>query len=126
MSARSASPSNFLPACTFMSVPLRHRDVHVGHFFVGDKAGGRQFTDEDEEVLTLFASQAASAVANARAYRNEQRARADLEALVETSPVGVVVLNAKSGRPVSLNREAQRIVEGLRTPGQSNRSSSWR
>ena len=106
-----------LPACTFMSAPLRHRDMHVGHFFLGDKAGGRQFTDEDEEVLTLFAFQAASAVANARAYRNEQRARADLEALVETSPVGVVVFDAKSGRPASFNREARRIVESLRMPG---------
>ena len=108
---------DFLPACTFMSAPMRHRDVHVGHFFLGDKAGEAPFTDADEEVLTLFASQAASAVANARAYRNEQRARADLEALVETSPVGVLVFDAKSGRPVSFNREARRIVEGLRTPG---------
>ena len=34
-----------------------------------------------------------------------QRVRADLEALVETSPVGVVVFDAKSGRAVSFNRE---------------------
>ena len=33
----------------------------------------------------LFASQAATAIANARSHRNEQRARAGLEALVETS-----------------------------------------
>ncbi len=106
-----------VPACTFMSAPMRHRGVHVGHFFLGDKAGARQFTDEDEEVLTLFASQAASAIANARAHRDERRARADLEALVETSPVGVVVFDATTGHPVSFNREARRIVEGLRTPG---------
>ena len=42
---------------------------------------------------------------------------ADLEALVETTPVGVVVFDARSGRPVSVNREARRIVEGLRPPG---------
>ncbi len=39
----------------------------------------------------LFASQAAAAIANAHTHGSEQRARADLEALVETSPVGVVV-----------------------------------
>ena len=49
----------------------------------------------------LFGAQAAAAIANARAYRDEQRARADLEALVETSPVGVVVLDAATGRAVS-------------------------
>ena len=55
-------------------------------------------TGEDEEVLTLFASQVASAVANVRTHRAERRARADPEALIETSPVGVVVFDAKSGR----------------------------
>ena len=98
---------------------MRHRGVHVGNFFLADKAGGQEFTKEDEEVLVLFASQAATAIANARTYRREQRARAGLEALVETSPVGVVVLDARTGRPVSLNREAKRIVGGLRSPGGS-------
>ena len=104
---------------TLQATPMRHRGVHVGNFFLADKAGGQEFTKEDEEVLVLFASQAATAVANARTYRREQRARAGLEALVETSPVGVVVLDARTGRPVSLNREAKRIVGGLRSPGGS-------
>ena len=99
---------------TFLGTPMRHRDVHVGHFFLAEKAGAPEFTGEDEEVLVLFASQAAAAIANARAHHDERRARADLEALVETSPVGVVVFDAGSGRPVSFNREARRIVEGLR------------
>ena len=43
----------------------------------------------------MFASQAATAIANARTHRDEQQARADLEALVETSPVGVVVFDAR-------------------------------
>ena len=100
---------------TLQAMPMRHRGVHVGNFFIGDKAGGQEFTDEDEEVLVLFASQAAAAIANARTHRDEQRARADLEALVDTSPVGVVVFDARSGRPVSFNREARRIVGGLRS-----------
>ena len=104
---------------TFQGTPMRHRDNDVGSFFLADKADGKVFTDEDEEVLTLFASQAASAIANARAHSAEKRARADLEALIETSPVGVLVLDAKAGRPVSFNREARRIAESLRQPGRS-------
>ena len=102
---------------TFQGTPMRHRGEDAGHFFLAEKADGEEFTDDDEEVLTLFASQAATAVTNARTHRNERRARADLEALVETSPVGVVVLDARTGRPVSINREARRIVESLRTAG---------
>ena len=101
----------------FLGTPIRHRDVRVGSFFLVGKEDGREFTDEDEEVLVLFASQAAAAIVNARAHRDERRARADLEALVETSPVGVVVIDLRTGRPVSLNREARRIVEGLCMPG---------
>ena len=100
---------------TLQAMPMRHRGVHVGNFFLGEKAGGQAFTGEDEEVLVLFASQAATAIAHARAHRDEQRARADLEALVDTSPIGVVVFDARTGRPVSFNREAKRIVGGLRS-----------
>ena len=103
---------------TLQAMPIRHRGVRVGNFFLGEKAGGQAFTEEDEEVLVLFASQAATAIANARAHRDEQRARADLEALMETSPVGVVVFDAGTARPVSFNREARRIVGGLQSPDQ--------
>ena len=102
---------------TLHGTPLHHRGQHLGHFFLGDKERGEAFTSEDEETLLLFASQASAAIANARTHRAVERARADLEALVETSPVGVVVLDAGTGRAISLNREARRIVEAIRTPG---------
>ena len=102
---------------TLLATPMCHRDEHVGHFFLAGKQGGEEFTGEDEEILTLFASQAALAITNASTHRAERRARADLEALVETSPVGVVVFDAESGRVVSINREARRIAESLRLPG---------
>ena len=112
-------PTDRLPSKTFLGTPMRHRGAHVGNFYLIEKEGGAPFTDEDEEILVLFASQAATAIANARTYRAERRARADLEALVETSPVGVVVFDVGTGRPVSLNREARRIVQSLCAPGQS-------
>ena len=98
---------------TLQVTPMRHLGAHVGHFFLGEKEGGLAFTDEDEEVLMLFASQAATAIANAHTYRKEQRARADLEALVETSPVGVVVFDAGTGHPVSFNLLATLMTDGL-------------
>ncbi|MXY57635.1 MAG: response regulator [Gammaproteobacteria bacterium] len=100
----------------FQGTPMHYRGVDFGSFFLAEKADGAAFTDADEAVLVLFASQAAAAIANARTHRAEQRARAGLEALVETSPVGVVVFDAE-GRPASINREARRIVEKLRAPG---------
>ena len=99
----------------FLAAPLRHRGEGVGGIYVGEKE--IEFTAEDEETLVMFASQAALVIANARRHRDEQRARADLETLVNTTPVGVLVLDARTGNPVSINREARRIVSGLCQPG---------
>ena len=101
---------------TMLAMPTRHRGKNVGSFFISGAHDAPGFTAEDEEVLALFAAQAAAAIVHARAIRDERRARADLEALVETSPVGVAVLDAGTGQP-SFNREARRIVEPLLEPG---------
>ena len=114
--SRGFRPTPWIPR-TIQGAPMHHRGEHLGHFFLGEKGNGEAFTAEDEEILTLFASQAATAIANARTHRDVERARADLEALVETTPVGVAVFDAKTGRVMSLNREAQRIGEQIRTPG---------
>ena len=102
----------------FMATPMFHRGERVGHVFVGDREDGAEFSQEDQETLVMFAAQAALVIANAGAHREERRARADLETLVNTSPVGVVVFDAAAGMPVSVNREALRLVEELREEGQ--------
>ena len=107
------------PVGSFLGAPIRLRGVRAGNLYLSDKEGGGEFTQDDEETLAMFASQAAMAIANARRHREEQRARANLETLIDTSPVGVVVFNAGTGVPVSLNREARRLVDGLTDPGQT-------
>ena len=92
---------------------MRERAVYVGNSYLVDKEGGEAFTSKDEEVLMLFGSQAATAIANARTYLDGQRAPADLEALVKTSPIGVAVFDAGTGEVFSLNLEAKRIVGSL-------------
>ena len=112
-------PLTMQPVVSLLASPIRHRDQRVGNIYVGEKQGEKEFSQEDEEMLVMFASQAAMVIANARKYRDEQRARRDLEILVNTSPVGVVVFDARTGALVSFNRESLRIVEGLRDPDQS-------
>ncbi len=105
-------------AFPYLAMPMFHRDARVGHIFVGDKDGGKEFTRADEETLVMFASQAALVVGNARRHREERRTRVDLQTLVDTSPVGVVVLDGLTGAPKSINQEARRIVDSLRDPDQ--------
>jgi len=95
---------------TFLSTQIRVRDRHVGNIYIGEKESGGEFTLEDEETLRMFAAQAAMAITNARRYGEEQRAKADLEALLNTSPVGVLVFDAHTRGVVKINREACRVI----------------
>ena len=67
----------------------------------------------------MFASQAALVISNARRYRGEQRARADLEGLVSTAPMSVFVFDAATGAVTSLNRDARRLLGDLGLRGKS-------
>ncbi len=107
------------PVSSFIAAPIRHRGESVGNIHVAKSEPGLEFRQEDEETLVMFASQAALVIANARRHREEQRAKADLETLIDTSPVGVLVFNAKTGGLTSINREARRIVSDLCLPDDS-------
>ena len=111
------APMDVGPSIPLMVAPIRYKDETVGIFFVCEKEEGQGFTAEDEETLTMFASQAALVIVNARRYRDEQRARADLETLIDTSPVGVIVFDARTGVPTSFNREVDRILSRLQPAG---------
>ncbi len=117
MHAKSMGVNKGLVSLTsFLGAPILHRGVQIGNFYLANKECSREFTDEDQETLVAFAVQAAAGIANARRHRDEQRARADLETLVETFPVGVIVFEARSGKLVSLNREARRIAKVMQGP----------
>ena len=103
----------------FMAAPILHQGARSGNIYVGSDEPGREFSREDEETLVLFASHAAQVIANARRHRDEQRARAGLETLIDTSPVGVVVFDMRKGAAVSFNREGRRIIDKLRSPDQA-------
>ena len=97
----------------FLAAPLRHQGDWKGNIYLAKKEPGQAFTREDEESLAMFSSQAALVLANARRHRDEQRTRADLETLIDTSPIGVMVVDGRTAAPVSFNREALRLVKSF-------------
>ena len=89
---------------TLQGTAMHHRGVQAGNFFLAGKEDAPEFSAADEEMLGPFASLTAAAIGNAQAHQQEQRTRADLEALIETTPVGVMFVDARTGRPVSSSR----------------------
>ena len=68
---------------TFLGVPILLRGVAFGNLYLTEKAGGADFTEEDEELTQLLAAQAAVAIENARLYESSNRWLRQLESLNE-------------------------------------------
>jgi signal transduction histidine kinase len=76
-------PANHPPMSTFLGVPIHLRGVAYGNLYLTEKAGGGDFSEEDEELVGLLASQAAVAIENARLYEAATAWSKQLESLNE-------------------------------------------
>ena len=76
-------PPNHPPMKSFLGVPIMLRGVAFGNLYLSEKQSGDDFSEEDEEIVTLLASQAAVAVENARLYESATRWSRQLESLHE-------------------------------------------
>jgi signal transduction histidine kinase len=78
---RASFPANHPPMRTFLGVPIRIKGRPIGNLYLTDKltAGNPAeeaplpFTDEDEQIVEMFATQAAIAIENAQLYRKTQQ-----------------------------------------------------
>ncbi len=96
-------PPNHPQMTTFLGVPIKLRGMAYGNLYLTEKDGG--FTDEDEDLTSLLAAQAAVAVENARLYESITRWSRQLESLNEIG-------NALLGE-LELGRLLQLITERL-------------
>ena len=76
-------PPNHPPMKSFLGVPIVLRGTAYGNLYLTEKAGGEDFTEDDEDLIELLASQAAVAIENARLYETSQRWLRQLESLNE-------------------------------------------
>jgi len=76
-------PPNHPPMKTFLGVPVLLRGVAYGNLYLTEKAGGEEFTEEDQEIVQLLAAQAAVAIENARLYESATRWGDQLQSLAE-------------------------------------------
>src|SRR5262249_12286908 len=76
-------PRNHPQMRSFLGVPIMLRGVAYGNLYLTEKEGGEDFTEEDEELVTLLAAQVAVAVENARLYESATGWSRQLESLNE-------------------------------------------
>ncbi|WP_432092419.1 GAF domain-containing protein [Streptomyces sp. bgisy100] len=78
-------PPNHPPMRSFMGVPIRVRDQVFGNLYLTEKAGGGDFDDEDEAVLSTLAVAAGVAIDNARLYEDSTLRERWLRATAEVT-----------------------------------------
>jgi signal transduction histidine kinase len=76
-------PPNHPQMRSFLGVPIVLRGVAYGNLYLTEKAGGEDFSTEDEEAVLLLAAQAAVAIENARLYESATKWSRQLESLNE-------------------------------------------
>ena len=74
-------PANHPDMRSFLGVPITFKGVVLGNLYLTNKIGAEEFSAEDENIVTLFAAQAAVAIENARLFEAETRRAAQLDVL---------------------------------------------
>lgn len=97
-------PENHPPMSSFLGVPVRIRDRVFGNLYLTEKAGGGDFTEQDERIAVALASAAGVAIENARLYEEAARrerwlaATAEITGLLSGSATGEQALQAVTDR----------------------------
>ena len=78
-------PPNHPPMRSFLGAPVIARGLVYGNLYLTEKQGAPEFDAQDEQDLTVLATQAGVAIANAQVYEEAQRRAQRLDALREVT-----------------------------------------
>ncbi|MGE5619293.1 MAG: GAF domain-containing protein [Sphingomonadaceae bacterium] len=106
---------------SFLGVPIIRGNRVLGNFYMTDKEGAEEFSEGDEEILSLFAAHAAIAIENARLYTETdillrekivevERAERRSRFLAE---LGALLLRLSPGEDPPIQRIVERATEPL-------------
>ncbi len=114
-------PAGHPPMTSFLGAPIVSRGRIFGNFYLTDKIGSEEFSEEDENILVLFAAHAAVAIENARLYsetstalqqkvREIQKSERQARLLAE---LGDIIASAPSRGRIDLQDISERLTELL-------------
>jgi signal transduction histidine kinase len=82
---------------TFLGVPILVRGVPFGNLYLTEKAGGAQFTEEDERTIGLLAQFAGVAIDHARRYSGLEAQHSELRRTVDALDATMQIARALGG-----------------------------
>lgn len=120
-------PANHPPMYSFLGVPIRTGDVQLGQIYLTEKKNASEFTSDDEMIIQMLATYAATAIQNVRIRENSQRIAIleerdrigmDLHDGIIQSIYGVglgleTALHSINEDPREANERVKRAIDGL-------------
>lgn len=98
-----------LPLRQVIALPLQFHQTTVGVIYVFRAAVNVAFSPDDEQFLQAFADHASIAVSNARLYEGVLREKQRLDAIIEQSADGVMILDNR-WRITTFNRAMEQLT----------------
>ena len=91
---------------------IRHQGKLLGVILLLDKEPGigTEFTRDDQEVMEVFAAQAALAISNSHRTRDLQAALDDYRHAIDLAPIGTLVFDASTEKLKWANRVAHKLL----------------
>jgi signal transduction histidine kinase len=90
-------PVNHPPMRTFLGVPILIDGDPYGNLYLTEKAGGVEFTDDDEDAVMALGRYAAVAIVHVRSYAVVEKERASLAQTVEALRATTDITRAVAG-----------------------------
>lgn len=111
---REVAASTGLPLRQVIALPLTFDNRPIGIIYVFRAALNVGFSRDEVQMLQAFADQAAIAVTNARLYQHVLREKQHLDAIIEQSADGVMILDSR-WRITTFNRAMETLTGWPRT-----------
>ena len=112
-----AIASSDFPIHSLLSVPLRAKGRMVGLLNVFNKQSRGDFSNEDQKLLSIIASQSAQIVENARLYEELQRRSHELQesetkyrALMQEAGEAILLADLDTRRIIEVNEQAEKLT----------------
>jgi GAF domain-containing protein/DNA-binding response OmpR family regulator len=93
-----------------IAVPLLQSGRAVGALMLGRAIHQRDLNEQDEQLAQTLATQVAIALENRHLLKTTETERETLKTILDTLPVGILVLDAASLRPLQQNNQASHLL----------------
>ena len=90
--------------------PIRISGRVAGVISIGRGLEQADLDERDEQLVRTLAAQVAVAIENRSLFRAAESEREYLRSILETMPTGIIVLDAKSFKPIQVNAQAESLL----------------